>query len=162
MLWRRLEYDLLPCLLLCLASYLSFFVFLFIIFLFFACIAVVDLLRVIRLCSRHLLLSASTYFTVRVLSACVLCTLPHIGIILYFYSFSIFFRNSYFSGGVVFCCALVPGTLALDLPTLILYHFIFLRLAVCDHRILYLSRMQNQEGHWGYCSSWCRWVERTV
>ena len=38
-----------------------------------------------------------------------------------FHSFSIFFRSSYFSGGVFFCCALVPGTLALDLPTLILW-----------------------------------------
>ena len=34
-----------------------------------------------------------------------------------FSSFSIFFRSSYFSGGVFFC-ALVPGTLTLDLPTL--------------------------------------------
>ena len=25
---------------------------------------------------------------------------------------------------------------------------------------LYLSRLKNQEGHWGYY--WCRWVERTV
>ena len=25
---------------------------------------------------------------------------------------------------------------------------------------LYLSRMKNQEGHWGYC--WCPWVERTA
>ena len=31
----------------------------------------------------------------------------------------VFIRGSYFSGGV-FCCALVPGTPALDLPTLIL------------------------------------------
>ena len=33
-----------------------------------------------------------------------------------------------------------------------------------SHRLwphnLYLSRKENQEGHWGYC--WCRWVERTV
>ena len=34
-----------------------------------------------RLCSSHLPLSASTYFTVRVLSAYVICTLPHIGIL---------------------------------------------------------------------------------
>ena len=53
------------------------------------------------------------YFVVRVLSACVICALPHLGILLFFYSFSSFLRSSYFSGGV-FCCALVPGTLALD------------------------------------------------
>ena len=44
----------------------------------------------LRLCSSHLLLSASTYFIVRVLSACVICTLPHLGIILFFCSSSIF------------------------------------------------------------------------
>ena len=57
-----------------------------------------------------------------VLSACVICTLPHLeGILLFFYSFSIFFRSSYFSGGVFFVVlSYVPGTLALDLPTLIL------------------------------------------
>ena len=56
----------------------------------------------LRLCSSHLLLSASTYFIVRVLSACVICTPPHLGILRFFCSFSIFFRNSYFSGGVFF------------------------------------------------------------
>ena len=71
----------------------------------------------LRLCSSHLLLSTCTYFIVRVLSACVICTLPHLGIIL-FYSFSIFFVA--LIARVAFFCALVPGTLALDLPTLIL------------------------------------------
>ena len=34
----------------------------------------------LRLCTSHLLLSASTYLTVRVLSACcVICTPPHLG-----------------------------------------------------------------------------------
>ena len=73
----------------------------------------------LRLCSSHLLLSASTYYIVRVLSACcVICTLPHLGI-LFFNSFSFFFfvalnsRVAFF-----FYCALVLGTLALDLPTL--------------------------------------------
>ena len=33
----------------------------------------------LRLCSIHLLLSARTYFIVRFLSACVICTLPHLG-----------------------------------------------------------------------------------
>ena len=32
----------------------------------------------------------------------------------------------YFSGGVLFCCALVPGTLALVLPTLNLERLVFL------------------------------------
>ena len=36
------------------------------------------------------------------------------------YSFNIFFHSFYFSGGVCFRFALVPGTLALDLPTLVL------------------------------------------
>ena len=39
------------------------------------------------------------------------------------------FRRSYFSGGV-FCCDLIPGTLALDLPTLILKRLVFLCLTV--------------------------------
>ena len=39
----------------------------------------------LRLCSSHLLLRASTYFIVRVLSGCcVICTLPHLGILLFF------------------------------------------------------------------------------
>ena len=46
----------------------------------------------VRLCSSHLLLlSASTYFVVRVLFACVICTLPHLGIVLFFYASSIVF-----------------------------------------------------------------------
>ena len=88
----------------------------------------------LRLCSRHLLLSASTYFIVRVLSACVICSLPHLRILWLFIRLVFFFRSYYFSGGV-FCCALVPGTLALDLPTLILWRLVFLCLTVCDHRI---------------------------
>ena len=84
-------------------------------------------------------------------------------LLLCFAFFVFHFRSSCFSGGV-FCCALVPGTLALDLPrTLILSQVLFfLCLTVCDHIICTsknLSRMKNQEGYWGYC--WC-WVERTV
>ena len=74
----------------------------------------------LRLCSSHLLLSASTYFMVRVLSAYVICTLPHLGSLLFFCSSSIFFFGALISRMAFFCCALVPGTLALDLPTLIL------------------------------------------
>ena len=66
----------------------------------------------LRLCSSHLLLSASTYFIVRVLSACIICTLPHLGILLFFYSFRIFFVGL-ISRVAFFCCVLVPGTLAL-------------------------------------------------
>ena len=46
--------------------------------------------------------------------------------------FLVFFRSSYFSGGVFFCCALVPGTLALDLPTL--FSDVWFS-SDCDHRI---------------------------
>ena len=44
----------------------------------------------LRLCRSHLLLSASTYFIVRVLSARVICTLLHLGILLFFIR-SVFF-----------------------------------------------------------------------
>ena len=50
----------------------------------------------LRLCSNHLLLSASMYFVVRVLSACVICTLPHLAILLFFCSSSILFFFSSF------------------------------------------------------------------
>ena len=57
----------------------------------------------LRLCSSHLLL-------VRVLSACAICTLPHLGILLFFHSSSFLFvyyifRSSYFSGGVFLLCS---------------------------------------------------------
>ena len=71
--------------------------------------------------SSHLLLSASAYFVVRFLSACVICTLPHLGILLFFYSCSFFVLFvALISRVAFFCCALVPDTLALDLTTLIL------------------------------------------
>ena len=55
----------------------------------------------LRLCSSHLLLSASTYFRVRVLSACcVIRTLPHLGILSFFIRLKKIFRSSYFSGGL--------------------------------------------------------------
>ena len=75
----------------------------------------------LRLCSSHLLLSASAYFMGRALSACVICTLPHLGILLFFYSCSFFVLFvALISRVAFFCCALVPDTLALDLTTLIL------------------------------------------
>ena len=68
MLWRRLEYDFLACLLLCLASYVSFFVFLLFLFLFFSLHSGMFIFFVsLRLRRSHLLLSAGTYFIVRVL-----------------------------------------------------------------------------------------------
>ena len=62
-------------------------------------------------------------------------TLPHLGILLFFYSSGVFFFVAIISWVAFFCCALVPGTLALDLPTLILQRLVFLCLTVCDHRI---------------------------
>ena len=60
------------------------------------------------------------YFILRTCSFCLLCHFyptPSRNSFI-FCSFCFVFRSSYFSGGVFFCCALVPGTLALDLPTL--------------------------------------------
>ena len=62
----------------------------------------------LRQCSSHLLLSASTHFIVRVLSACVICTLPHLGIILFYIRLVSFFRGLYFSGGVFFVVLSYP------------------------------------------------------
>ena len=45
----------------------------------------------LRLCNSHLLLSASTYFVVRVLSACVICTIPRLGILWFFLRLVLFF-----------------------------------------------------------------------
>ena len=79
--------------------------FLLFVFLFFSCFflypGMLTFLVFLRLCSSHLLLSASTYFIVRVFSACVICILPHLGIIMFFIRL-LFFRSSYFSGGVFF------------------------------------------------------------
>ena len=77
LLWRSLEYDFLAFVSCFLPSFyfLSYFflhpgMFIFSVF--------------VRLSRSHLLLSASTYFIVRVLSACVTCTLPHLGILPFF------------------------------------------------------------------------------
>ena len=101
--WRRCSCFII----LCLASYFSYFLLHPGMFIFFV---------LLRLCSSHLLLSASTYFMVCVLSACVICIPAHPEIPVFIPI--LFFRSSYFSGGL-FRCALVPGTLALDLPSLI-------------------------------------------
>ena len=78
LLWKRPEYDSFACLLLCLASYFAFFVFRFSLFVFFLHHGMFILFVSLRLCSSHLLLSASTYYIVRALSAYVICTLPHL------------------------------------------------------------------------------------
>ena len=122
-----IEHDFLACLRLRLASYFSFFVFLFFSYFFLHPGMFISFVS-LRLFSSHLLLSVSTYFIVRVLSACcVIYPTPSRNSFV-FYAF--FFRSSYFSGGVLFCFAFVPGMLALDLPTLNLQRLVFLSLAV--------------------------------
>ena len=84
-MYKRQEYDFLACFSALLPTFgfaLSFFFFSYFfslhpgMFIFFVSL---------RLCSNHLLLSASTHFIVRVISACcVICTLPHLGILLFF------------------------------------------------------------------------------
>ena len=48
-----------------------------------------------------------------------------------------------------FFCDLVPGTLALDLPTWILWRLLFFLCHCLWPKELYLSRIKNQEGHLG-------------
>ena len=84
----------------------------------------------LRLCSSHLLLSASTQFilVVRVLFACHLFPTPSRNsfVFLFVQFFLLFcFSQLLFLGWRFFCCALVPGTLAHDLPTLILQRLFF-------------------------------------
>ena len=123
-------------LLLCLDSYFSCFVFLFyLFFFFFPCVPVYLFSSCPFACAAsHLLLSTSTYIIVRVLSSCVIFTLPTPSRNSFVFSFVqyFFFRSSYFSGDVFCCCALVPDTLliALDLPTLILERLLFLCLSL--------------------------------
>ena len=50
-------------------------------------------------------LSESTYFIVRVQSACVISILPHLGIILFLFFVVFFLHSSYFSGGVFSLCS---------------------------------------------------------
>ena len=54
----------------------------------------------LRQCSSHLLLSASTHFIVRVLSACVICTLPILAILWFSFVCVFFFFVALISGGV--------------------------------------------------------------
>ena len=80
LLWRRLEYDLLACSCALLPTF--FFSYFF------------PASQYVYLCvpssvqqPSATVLSASTHFIVRVLSACVICTLTHLGILL-FYSYT--------------------------------------------------------------------------
>ena len=88
-------------LLACFCALLPTFRFLFFPFLFFSC-------NPVCLSSSCLFACAAICYSqqVRVLSACcVICTLRHLGILFVFYSLSIFFRSSYFSGGVFLLCS---------------------------------------------------------
>ena len=105
------------------------FSFLFI-FLFFSLHPGMFIFVSLRLCSSHLLLSASTYFILHVISARVICTLPHLGILLVFIRLVFFFVAFFCRVAFVFCCALLPATLARDLPTLIISRLFFLFLTV--------------------------------
>ena len=99
------------------------------------------------------------YFIVRVLSACcVICALPHLGILSFFIRLVFFFCSSFFSGGVFLLCSRTryASTWFAYLDSLATFSF---SLTVWPQN-LYLSRIKNQEGHWGY--RWCRWVEKTV
>ena len=81
---ETLEYDFLVCLLLCLASYFSFFVLLF--FFFFPASRYVYLLRVPWSVQQPSATLRKYVLIVRVLAACVICTLPHLGVLLFFLS----------------------------------------------------------------------------
>ena len=92
LLWRRLEYDFLACLLLYLASYFSFFVFHFFLFLFFLPASrYVHLLRVPSSVQQPPATLSKYVPIVRALSACVIYTLPHLVVLSFFYSSSIVF-----------------------------------------------------------------------
>ena len=107
LLLRHLEYDFHACF--CALLPTSRFSFLY--FLIFFLHPVMFIFVSLRLCSSRQLLTASTYFIVRVLSARVICTLPHLGIISFFIRL-VFFFVVLISRVAFFCCALVPGTLS--------------------------------------------------
>ena len=113
----------------------------------------------LRLCSSHLLLSASTYFIVRVLSACChLYPTPSRNYFV-FYSSRTFFVSLISRVAFFLLCSRTryASTWSAYLESLA---FGFSLSHCLWPQNLNLSRMKNQEGHWGYC--WCRWVEGTV
>ena len=122
-----------PCFLLFFSLFFLFF--LFFLFLFFSCIPVCLSPSCPFVCAAAICYSQQ----VRIYSTCSFC-LCH----LYptpsrnsfvFYSFSFFFIVLVSRVAFFFCCALVPGTLALDLPTLILQQRLFFSVSLSDHRI---------------------------
>ena len=109
-----------------------------------------------RPCSSYLFL-LSTYICCSCSLSDVLASQSSELMSAFFVYFSSYFP--YFSWSGLFCCVLVPGTLAFHLPYLDELRLLcFFSVSFCDHRIC-ISRTKNQHGHWVYC---CRWVERTV
>ena len=156
LLWRRLEHDFLACF----CALLPTFRFSFLFSYFFPASRYAYLLRVPSSVQQPPPTLASTYFLPRVLSACVIRTPPHLGIFLFFYS-----------SGIIFFVALISRVVFFLLCSRTRYAstwFAYLDSLALGFSLshclwpqnLYLSRMKNQEGYWGYC--WCRWVERTV
>ena len=88
---ETLEYDFLACVCALLPTFRFSFFFSFFSYFFSLHPGMFIFFVSLRLCSSHLLLSASTCFIVCVLSACVICTLPHLGILLFFIRLVIFF-----------------------------------------------------------------------
>ena len=118
--WRRLEYDFVASLLLCLASYIPFFVFLFFLFIFFSCIPVC-LSSCSFVCAASICYSQQIRILWYVFFLLLVSFVPYpVSEFLFFNSILVFFfRASCLSGAVFCCCTFVPGTLSLDLPTLL-------------------------------------------
>ena len=138
------------CSCLCLACYFSFFIFFLVLFFFFSSASrYVYLLRVPSSVQQPPA-TLGKYVFFRTYSSC-LCHLHPTPSRNYFvfYSFIIFFRSSYFSGGVFFVVLSYPVRQHLIcLPWI--FSVWFFSHCLWPHN-LYLSRMKNQEGRWGYC-----------
>ena len=98
----RLEYDFLACFCALLPtlrfSFLSFLI-------CFPFISVCLSSSCPFVCAAAICYSAGTYFIVRVLSACVICTLPHLGILLFFYLSSIYIYFSFLGWRFLLLCS---------------------------------------------------------
>ena len=146
------------CLLLYLASYFSFFVFLF--FLFFSRIPVSLSSSCPFVCAAAICYSQQVRILSYVFFLLVVSLVP--------YPISEFFCFSFVQ---FFFVALIPRVafflLLCSRTRYASTWFAFLESLPFGFSLsrclwpqnLYLSRMKNQEGHWGYCSCW---VERTV
>ena len=112
--------------LLCLNSYVSYFLHLspgmFIFFVF------------LRMCSRHLLLSANTLYELFLL---VICILPQLGIT--FYNCFVF-PGSYYPGGVL----VVLSYTALDFANMDYFATSIFFLSHCDHKICISLRKESE------------------